>query len=454
MKKKLNLLYALCLTVIVGCRTGDDLYLSPNDPAEASLSTMLTALEVNTFQNIEGELARMSSILVQHSAGLGAQYADVQNYRITQGDFDNVWEGLYTSTMNNAKLLIGKAGNQSPYYSGISKVIMAINLGIATDLWGDVPYSEAFRLDEGIRAPKLDSQEAIYKSIDGLLADAIADFSNAESANLFIPASDDLIFEGNVSKWIKASYTLRARYLNRVSGKTPGLDATILDYLSKGISSNEDNLEAIHSASGGAQNQWGAFQNSRAGYLGANKVFVDRLNVKNDPRLKFFLSPNKAGQYIGADITETSISPDVATVGPFFAVGRNYPIVTYYEAKFIEAEVKTRQGGNAATVLNDAIKANVVYVTDGANNGSTVATYAVASKTDILTEKWVAMYNQSIESYNDYRRTGIPVLTPRPQSAGAELSYTPKRFPFPQTTTLYNPNAKNVPMDVAVWWGN
>ncbi|MDR6735073.1 SusD/RagB family nutrient-binding outer membrane lipoprotein [Sphingobacterium sp. 2149] len=452
MKKKINLIYTLCLTILVGCKTGDDLYLSPNDPADASLSTMLTALEVNTFQNVEGELARMSSILVQHSAGLGAQYADVQNYRITQGDFDNMWEGLYTGTMNNAKLIIGKAGTESPYYSGISKVLLAINLGVATDLWGDVPYSEAFRLDEGIRTPKLDSQEDIYKSIDGLLADAIKDFSNAESDNLFIPASDDLIFEGDVSKWIKASYTLRARYLNRIAGKTTGLDATILDYLSKGITTNAGNLEAIHSASGGAQNQWGAFQNARAGYLGANKVFVDRLNAKNDPRLKFLLSPNKAGQYVGADINATSISPDVATVGPFFGVGRNYPIITYYEAKFIEAEVKNRQGTNASSVLNDAIKANVAYVT-GTDNASSVATYTTASKTDILTEKWVAMYNQSIESYNDYRRTGIPTLTPRPQSAGAELSYTPKRFPFPQTTTLYNPNAKNIPMDVAVWWG-
>lgn len=68
-------------------------------------------------------------------------------------------------------------------------------------------------------------------------------------------------------------------------------------------------------------------------------------------------------------------------------------------------------------------------------------------------EKWVALYDQGIEPYNDYRRTGIPVLTPRSQSVGATMKIIPKRYPFPQTTTLYNPNAKNIPMDVAVWWG-
>src|SRR5690606_30994413 len=106
-------------------------------------------------------LSRISSILVQHSAGLTAQYTDIQNYRITEGDFDNSWGGLYSGTMNNAKIIIDKAGDENPYYAGIAKVIMAINLGLATDLWGDVPYSEAFRIDEGIRTPKLDTQQDI-----------------------------------------------------------------------------------------------------------------------------------------------------------------------------------------------------------------------------------------------------------------------------------------------------
>lgn len=453
MKTKLNLIYIIFLALTVGCKTGDDLYLSPNDPAEANLPTMLTALEVNTMANVEGELARVSSILVQHSAGLSAQYADMQNYRITQSDFNNSWDGLYSGTMNNASILIKSAGVENPYYSGIGKVIMAINLALATDLWGDVPYSEAFRLEEGIRTPKLDTQEDVYKSIDKLLEEAVGNFEQPESANLFIPAGDDLMHSGDISKWKKAAYTLRARYLHRTSSKVAGTEAKVLDYLSKGISSNDENLECIHTAVGGTQNQWGAFDLQRRGYLGANKVFVDYLDSKSDPRLAYFLSKNSDDVFLGGNISDLVISANSSGLGPFFNVANNYPIVTFYEAKFIEAEVKQKQGIDASAILNTAIEANVMYVTKGVESGSSVANYSSASLQNILMEKWVAMYNQSIESYNDYRRTGIPNLVSRPEAVGAELSYTPKRFPFPNSTTLYNPNAELVAMDVPVWWG-
>ncbi len=454
MKNKVKLLYALCFTAIVGCKTGDDLYISPNNPLDGNLPSMLTAAEVNTFQNVEGDLSRMSSILVQHSVGLNAQYSDVQNYRITQGDFDNVWIGLYSNTMYNLKLMIDKANiaeTKSPYYEGIAKVMMALNLSLATDLWGDVPYSEAFQWASGNKTPKLDSQQDVYKSIDNLLADAITDLSVAEDQNYYLPAEDDLIYKGDAQKWVKAAYTLRARFLNRTSSKVTGTETKVLDYLKKGISSNDDNMIAPHDEN--SQNQWGAFQASRRGYLGASNIFVDRLSAKNDPRLAYFLRPNSKKQFIGGDITKEAIAADISVIGPFFASDNEFPIVTYYEAKFLEAEVKQRQGGNAAADLNEAIKANVAYVTDGAESADAVANYTTATKTDILTEKWVALYNQGIEPYNDYRRTGIPALTPRPQSVGATLSIIPKRYPFPQTTTLYNPNAKNIPMDVAVWWG-
>jgi hypothetical protein len=454
MKNKVKLLYALCFTAIVGCKTGDDLYISPNNPLEANLPALLTAAEVNTFQNVEGDLSRMSSIMVQHSVGLNAQYSDVQNYRITQGDFDNVWIGLYSNTMYNLKLMIDKANiaeTKSPYYGGMAKVLMALNLSLATDLWGDVPYSEAFQWTSGNKTPKLDTQQDIYKAIDNLLAEGIVDLSVDEDKNYYLPEKEDLIYEGDAKKWVKAAYTLRARFLNRTSGKVSGTEAKVLEYLGKGISSNAENMIAPHDEN--AQNQWGAFQAQRRGYMGASNIFVDRLSAKKDPRLAYFLRPNSKSVFVGGDIMKESITPDISVVGPFFAADHNFPIITYYESKFIEAEVKQRQGGNAAELLNDAIEANVAYVTDGKESASSVANYATATKTDILMEKWVALYNQGIEPYNDYRRTGIPVLTPRPQNVGATMKIIPKRYPFPQTTTLYNPNAKNIPMDVAVWWG-
>ena len=152
---------------------------------------------------------------------------------------------------------------------------------------------------------------------------------------------------------------------------------------------------------------------------------------------------------------QATINPDISAIGSFFAVEKNYPLVTFYEAKFIEAEVQARQSNPlAALTLNAAITASVNYVTNGSGNASAVANYLIASQADVLMEKWVAMYNQGFEAYNDFRRTGIPALTPRPKSVGAVLEVIPKRLPFPKETTLYNPNAKLIALDVPVWWAN
>ncbi|MFD1629671.1 SusD/RagB family nutrient-binding outer membrane lipoprotein [Pseudopedobacter beijingensis] len=456
MKNKIIYIVFLLTSLFIGCKSGDELYLSPNDPVDGTPQTLLTVLQVNTFANVEGELNRLSGILVQHMAGTDNQYVPFQNYNITAGDFDNSWQGLYSGTMQNAYLLINKTKDDNPYYAGIGRVLMAVNLGIATDLWGDVPYSESFKLTEGVKNPVYDSQKSVYASIDALLEQAIADFAKPASANVVEPEDDDLMFSGDMGLWTKAAYTLRARYLHRTSGKVAGTEAKVLQYLTNGISSNSENLEAVHTAVGGTQNQWGAFKNSRKGYIVANKKFVDYLKSRNDPRISYFLTKDSQNDYSGGDITQEQISTSVSTIGDFFATSQNFPIVTFYEAKFIEAEILEKQGDlNAFSVLNDAISASVDYVTKGVGNASPVANYSVANTNleNIMTEKWVAMFGQ-LEAYNDYRRTKFPSLAPRPSSAGAVRAYIPLRYPTPQNSSLYNPNAKYVELNIPVWWGN
>ncbi|WP_207421654.1 SusD/RagB family nutrient-binding outer membrane lipoprotein [Desertivirga brevis] len=442
----------LALFIFSACRKGDELYISPNEASNPTPAVMLTALEVNTFQNAEGELARLASTLVQHTAGATAQYQAYQNYDITEGDFNNQWEGLYSGTLMNAKLLMESTSEANPHYAGIARILMALNLGIATDLWGDVPYSEALQGMTGNFTAKYDRQEDILNSIQSLLDNAISDLAQPESANVITPGSDDIIFEGDTELWTKAAWTLKARYANRLSKKNPTGSATnVLTYLSKGFAAMDENLEAKHSSE--SLNQWGAFQNQRAGNLVVNQVFISSMQSNSDPRLSFFVSEAKGGGYVGGNLADEQINTNASTIGKFFKVDQNYPILTYYEAKFLEAEAKVRLGQDASGALNEAIRASVNYVTKGANNGSSIATYtaSTANLQNVMTEKWKAMFGQ-LEAYNDYRRTGIPSLTPRPGAAGAIREYIPVRFPTPQTERQNNPNAPIIELNVPVWW--
>ncbi|HWZ36617.1 MAG TPA: SusD/RagB family nutrient-binding outer membrane lipoprotein, partial [Mucilaginibacter sp.] len=366
---------------------------------------------------------------------------------------NNHWVGLYSNTMEDAKIMIDKYSATDPYYTGMAQVLMAINLGVATDLWGDVPYSKAFQGDKNVFVAPADPQQSVIASIQSLLDGAIANFAKAKSANVDVPNGDDLYYGGNVTQWTKAAWTLKARYANRLSLRDPQSATNVLADLANGITSAADNMENPHPAAGNSQNQWGAYQNQRAGNMVANKFFVDMLNANSDPRLPYYLSKDKNGAYTGADVTQETINVDASTIGTYFDVAQNYPLVTSYEASFLAAEAKARLGQDASADLNAGIKASVARATGGNSDGSLIATYTLLTATQnaVLTEKWKAMYGQ-IEAYNDYRRTGIPAVTVRPESAGATQTAIPKRLPYPEVETNTNPNIKLIDIMTPVWW--
>ncbi len=448
------------LGALTACEKGDNLYTDPENPLEVTPATMLVSLQVNTFQNVEGDFARIASMYAGQMAGATGQYQAFQNYDITEGDFNNLWVQLYSGTMKNAKILISENMQENPYYAGISKILLALNLGVATDLWGDVPYSEAFMAPENFVA-KYDPQAAVLDTIQQLLDEGIAALSRPESDNVDLPGADDLIFRelapsgewvSRIDRWIKAAWTLKARYANRMSLKNPAASATaVLDYLASGMSEGADIMEAKHD--GESLNQWGAFQSQREGYIVANKFFIDMLAGNSDPRLSYYFSQATGGGYYGADLTDEQVDPEASTIGVFLGSTRNFPMVTLFEGKFLEAEARARLGQDASVALNDAIRASVAYATGGADDGASIATYTAGTATleNIMTEKWKAMFGQ-IEPYNDFRRTGFPVVPVRPGSVGAIRGYIPARFPTPQKERQNNPNAQPMELNVPVWW--
>lgn len=446
---KYILVAAAAVLFIQSCKKSEDYFISPNDPINASLPTLLSALEVGTMNTYEGELARTSSILVQQNVGAVFQSQDAQFYNLIEDQYNNQWEQLY-QTLNNAKKLNALASTKNPYYSGISNVMSAMNWAVIADLWGDAPYLETLQIDENL-TPKFDKQEIILAGIINMLDAAIVDFNKANADNIFMPGSDDLIFGGDISLWTKTAYTLKARYLNRYSNKTTYNPTEILAALSMGISSNAENCMAVHGG-GNAQNQWYAFENNR-GYIVSSKTLVDSLLMRpTDMRASYYFGTNDSGIIAGSPIDDISDGSEVSRWGSYIAGSEStpFPMVTFAEAKFIEAEVLARTGAAAETALNDAIMASCDAVTGGAYDGADIAIYD-ATTTDlsrVMYEKWLGSYGQ-IESYNDYRRTGYPMLTPNPQGI---TSVIPKRLPIPQNERVNNPNATSPAITTPVWW--
>jgi hypothetical protein len=467
MKTKKILILALAIGAFSACRKGDDLYINPNAPAAATPATLLTGVEANTTMNYEAGIARTVSLWMQHNSGIVAQYQQYDDYDLQSSDMDNYWTGLYVGAMKNAKLLFDQYEATYPYYGGIAKVNMAINLGIATELWGDVPYSEAWKFEAGVSMPHMDAQKNILASIQTLLDQAIADFSKPASANQQLPAGDDVIFNGSASKWKKTAYVLKARYHNLLSKSDPsGSAANVIADLANGMTSLADNCLTSHNTSAD-QNQWGAFQEGR-GYMSACQTLIDSMGGSApgvggtpDPRLFYYFDSTGWGNMIvGNQIGQTTggstlgnylYDVDLAASGGS-GTDRPSPLVTYTEQLFLLAEAQVRSGDavNGAITLNLAIKASVTDVTSGTSTSGPI-TYTAAN-TDIhavILEKWKAMFGQPLEAYADYRRTGWPKLKVNPFGV---RNYIPQRFPTDLAEQTSNTNAVSYQLNIPVWF--
>jgi len=446
--KKISVILMLA-TALYGCKGKDKLFVNPNSPVMGTPSTMLTEIEVATINSFEGDINRTGSIYIQHHVGTTVgQGQEAQEYSITQQEQDNNWTQLY-ATLNNCKQLRDNFGAARPYYDGITEILMAMNISLITDTYGDAPYTQALLGDANLY-PAFDAQQSIYTNVQTMLTDAINKLSMADTSNLELP-STDLIYAGDPAMWTKAAYTLKARYLNRLSNKSTYDKAAILAALAKGLSSNADDAMGPHDAASG-QNQWYAFQNSRQNYILACKTLVDSMKLRpSDLRLYFYFDSTGLGTVVGSPVSPTTVK--ASPFGNYLAgdAATSTPLVTYMEAKFIEAEVKVRQSdATASTALNDAIKASATKVSGGTYSGASIATYTAANinLSRVMYEKWIAMYGQT-EAYADYRRTKMPNLIPNPDGAVPTI---PSRFPMSQQERNTNPNVISLPITTPVWW--
>jgi hypothetical protein len=252
------------------------------------------------------------------------------------------------------------------------------------------------------------------------------------------------------------AYALKARFFNRLYGVDASGSATsALNALnSAGWTGNEDNCYAQHGENANTYNQWYAFQINRGNYIKMSKFFVDFLISINDPRLPFYATLDDNGEYSGTAVDDGDVS--TSNIGTYLATpDAPFPLVTYAEVKFIEAECQYRLGNKAAAAdahnaaiiasLNEVTgEADPDYVADQASE--TAETISLAK---IMTHKYVATFGQ-IETWTDWRRTGIPALTPNPDGV---IGAIPVRLPNVLDERINNPNAKIISDKLEpVWW--
>jgi hypothetical protein len=367
-------------------------------------------------------LPRLTSIFMQQMTGTDRQSLAHNRYaQIGEGDFNTPWNNSYAGGLYDLKLIEDKAeAAGASAYVGVAKIMTAMYLGVLTDHFGDIPYTDALQGADNLKAT-FDSQADIYTTIFTLLSegkDALAQPSTVT------PGGDDLIHGGDLAAWAATADGLRARHLNHLSKTSQYNAANVIaacdDALNAGVYCTIGFEAALN------QNPWYQFTViDRAGYISQFGTMYDMMEASSDPRINLYRSADSLTMPAYGDATSA------------------LPIVTPFEIMFVKAEAQLAgSASDARATLEAAIESHMTWL--GVDAGD-IATYVAAlpATTDlelIMNEKYVAMFSSS-ESWTDWRRTGFPTLS---APADANLSGLPRRMPYPEGEYLYN--ADNVPM--------
>lgn len=168
------------------------------------------------------------------------------------------YQTWFVGAASNLNDMYDKAEAEGAYdYMAAADVFHALGFMEMLDLYGEIPYTEAL---SGVASPTYDDGKTIFNGCIAKLDEAIALFGKTQESSATSFETGDMWFQGDVSKWIKLCYGLKARYLLKLSKKSDLYDPdTILDCLSKGPQSNDDDAigTCYNSASDVTDYLWG-----------------------------------------------------------------------------------------------------------------------------------------------------------------------------------------------------
>ncbi|HUM66384.1 MAG TPA: SusD/RagB family nutrient-binding outer membrane lipoprotein [Chitinophagaceae bacterium] len=465
-----KIIYIALLPALVasmsGCKKGylDINQSNPNQTDNPPIGALLSYVTSETGLNVY-RAGYFTSYYMQYLAS-----STISSGSDTYDDVDrsSIWQTVY-NVITDSRVMIGVAEKANGYHHiGVAKLAEAMNMSLLIDLFGDVPYSEAW--DKSNFKPTYDNAQDVYNACLTLIDAALTEF-NKPDPGVALDAANDLIHGGNVNAWKKTANALKARLLNRVS-KTAGYNsASILAALGGAYTSNADDAQLNSFVARSPWNQV-AYNNTVLlldGWL--SQQYVDALDGTTygytDPRLPLVATltqfgdyrgtPNGAGRVgTGTDDEESYLSVD----GFYSKAGAPLQLITYAEMKFIESEAKfaTDKPGSYQAYL-DGIAAHMdkLGVSPGAkatylSNPDVAVGSGAFTKAHLFKEKYIAMFLHP-ESWTDARRNDYNYKD-FSLPANAVLNTFIRRVGYPSTEVARN--GENVPsisgLDQKLWW--
>jgi len=461
--------------LFTGCEEWLDVNTDPNAIVDSPAITediYLIGVESEWVQKISDSWYWWGGGIRDWTCYYSIQQSTPATFIISPGHMSHQWN-CYSGSLKHAVALYDKATeNGNNHYKGIAGIIAAWHWFMLADFYDEAPLEQAMKGNE-YPYPEYASQAELYNHANGLLNEAVTLLSGAAGDKEV--GNDDYMFGGDISKWIKAAYAIKARQALRLSyatGTSPTAQADLaLAALTNAMTSNDDNLIWQHSTEAG---YWSwvyddmLFDYSADG-MTPNIFLVDLMNYFNDPRRYVMFSEAEQGGFKGLVGGDTYPAGDTPSRFRWDYATPDFPdhVITYHECKFIEAEAYALKSDytNCQTALDAAITADMTW--EGVPADSITA-YLAQPELDVPTnvedaqklvieQKYIANVFETRTMYFDWIRTGYPVIDFEYAILNVDNTETfPRRLLYPQEEFDKNENVPPLPnvFDKGTSWDN
>ncbi len=208
--------YFLVFIVLVSISSCDqflDVDTDEDNPTTATLNLILPNVQRQIAQIGDARVFSGEILSVYVHQLVSRSNQDAYGTQADNTSVRNDWDTIYLELTNIQTLINQATESDDKVYLGIGEAIKAYIMSVAVDLWGDVPFTEATQLKDGIVGPVFDDQKDIYMAVFDLLDNAKANINSGEGLT---PAGDDLFYGGDAGKWVKFINTLKLKLLNQI----------------------------------------------------------------------------------------------------------------------------------------------------------------------------------------------------------------------------------------------
>ncbi len=497
---------ALCLMLLSSCDAGyEELNVNPTQASQVDPNFKLTNIQVNIsgqrYENWRTNLI-YSSVMIQHFATLptywaGDKYGYIGSYSAA------MWDRYYPNISKNMEDLLLQTSEdpEDANLHAITQIMRVVMYHRLTDLYGDVPYTEAGRgFIDGITQPAYDQQSFIYNDMLTRLSAAGAALNPSGRSY----GSGDLMYGGDVEKWKKFAYSLMLRLGMRLVKVDPSAAQSWTQEAIAGgtMTSNDDIAFVPHNDPSGWRNGNGqVFTVDRNPRL--SKFFVDWMVSHGDPRLHVYGVVPVAGappvgmpngkvaggsdadhgiendpSWISCESGASPCGMDVYMRPNPYITGQDDPMffMTYAEVELLKAEAAVRgwHSGDAAAHYENGVRAAmeylVMYDAGAAIASDAIDAYLAANPFNpfnsgnameqINEQIWAATLLNEYEGYANWRRTGYPALTPVNYPGNITGGTIPRRLRYREAEQVANPenysaavlNQGPDELTTRIWW--